>query len=95
MKISSLLVLSTIMATINFFSQPCSAQKTGIKSPAFSLFEDHLIQGKYEAKVLSDHQIISNYESPANLYVPADISFKFAINGRDNEMPSGQDHHLQ
>jgi hypothetical protein len=53
-----------------------------------------VVQGKFEAKAISPQHITSNYESPANLFQSADISFKFAINGRDNEMPSGNDHHF-
>jgi len=70
------------------------AQKPVFQSPAFSVYPDKVVQGKYEAKALSATSITSNYASPDNLYQSADISFKFAINGRDNEMPSGQDHHF-
>ena len=68
-----------------------NAQKS---NATYSIGKDNVIQGKYFAKAKNDYQISSNYESPANLYQPADISFKFAINGRDNEMISGQDHHF-
>ncbi len=61
---------------------------------SYRIENDRIIQGKYQAKAENDRHIISNYESQANLYQPADISFKFAINGRDNEMKSGQDHHF-
>jgi hypothetical protein len=61
---------------------------------SYGIENDKVIQGKFIAKALNDHQITSNYESQANLYQSTDISFKFAINGRDNEMISGQDHHF-
>ena len=70
------------------------AQKPVYQSPSFSIYPAKVVQGKYEAKVISAHEVISNYESPANIFQSADITFKFAINGRDNEMPSGQDHHF-
>jgi hypothetical protein len=70
------------------------AQNPIYQSPAFSIYPGKVVQGKYEANAISAHNITSNYESPANLFQSADITFKFAINGRDNEMPSGIDHHF-
>ncbi len=61
---------------------------------SYQIEKDKVIQGKFQAIAIDDYQINSNYESPANLYQSSDISFKFAINGRDNEMVSGQDHHF-
>ena len=62
------------------------------QSPAFSIYPDKVIQGKNEAFALSSTHLKSNYKSPANEFQSADIIFKFAINGRDNEMLSGKDH---
>jgi hypothetical protein len=76
------------------FSLNIKAQKPLYQSPAFSIYPGKVVQGKFEAKAISPQHITSNYESPANLFQSADISFKFAINGRDNEMPSGNDHHF-
>src|SRR5690606_811028 len=70
------------------------AQKPLYHSPAFSVYPDKIIQGKYEAKAISPNHITSNYVSPDNLFKSANITFKFAINGKDNEMQSGIDHHL-
>lgn len=44
------------------------------------------------AKALSPTRLESNYQSPANAFQSAELVFKFAINGRDNEMPPGVDH---
>ena len=85
---------SLSIAICIFASSTILAQKPVFQSPAFSVYPDKVVQGKYEAKALSATSITSNYASPDNLYQSADISFKFAINGRDNEMPSGQDHHF-
>lgn len=84
------------MATMAFLSLSLGsiAQKSGPISSPFTMYNDKIVQGKYESTAISANHITSNYESQANLYQPADISFKFAINGRDNEMPSGQDHHF-
>ncbi len=70
------------------------AQQAIFSSPAFGIFNDRVVQGKYEAKAISSTYITSNYESPANGFQSADITFKFAINGKDNEMLPGQDHHF-
>ena len=62
------------------------------KSDAFSIFPDHITQGRFEAKVLSSTAMTSNYKSPeADKYSP-DIQFKFSINSRDNEMMPNMDH---
>ncbi|CAN5579234.1 hypothetical protein BH10BAC3_BH10BAC3_34360 [soil metagenome] len=71
-----------------------SQEKTLFKSPAYSVYSNRVVQDKYEAKALSATQLQSNYQSPANEFQSADINFKFAINGRDNEMLSGKDHHF-
>jgi hypothetical protein len=60
--------------------------------PAFQLYQDRVVQGSFEAKALSPFSLKSNYQSPANAFQPAELIFKFAINGRDNEMPPGMDH---
>lgn len=70
-----------------------TAQTPIYQSKAFSIFPDKVVQGENEAKALSTNQLVSNYKSPANLFQSSTISFKFAINGRDNEMLSGKDHH--
>lgn len=71
-----------------------NSQQLFFKSPAFNVYSNKVTQGKYTAVILDAKHVSSNYESPANLYQSAAISFKFAINGKDNEMPSGQDHHF-
>jgi hypothetical protein len=71
-----------------------SQEKTLFQSPAYSVYSDRVVQDKYEAKAISATQLQSNYQSPANQFQSADINFKFALNGRDNEMLSGKDHHF-
>ncbi|MBL0135020.1 MAG: glycogen debranching protein [Chitinophagaceae bacterium] len=70
-----------------------TAQTPIYQSKAYTIFPDKVVQEANEAKALSAKQLVSNYKSPANLFQSATISFKFAINGRDNEMLSGKDHH--
>ncbi len=70
----------------------CYNQQLLYKSNSFSVFSDRVLQGKAEAKALSSTELISNYKSPANDFLSAAITFKFSINGKDNEMKSGVDH---
>lgn len=61
----------------------------------YSVFRDSIKQqNKFTAKALSDNELVSDYQSPANLYQDARISFKFSINGKDNEMTSGTDNYF-
>ncbi len=70
------------------------SQEPVYRSQAFSIYKDRVVQGKYESRALSPIHMVSNYQSPANLYQSAEVVFKFAINGKDNEMLSGRDHHF-
>lgn len=58
------------------------------------MYRDSVVQGEYVARALSHTELTSNYKSPANAFLSPRVTFKFAINGRDNEMVSGQDHHF-
>jgi len=61
----------------------------------FEVFSDRIVQqGKYTAKALSPTEMTSDYKSPANLFKSSVVAFKFSINGKDNEMKSGFDHHI-
>ncbi len=62
------------------------------QSKAYSIYPDRVTQGNFIAKVLSPSEMWSDYRSSeADKYSPS-IQFKFSINCRDNEMPSGTDH---
>ena len=61
-------------------------------SPAYQVYGNRIVQGKYVARAVSATEMRSDYQSPANLFKSAEISFKFSINGKDNEMLSGKDH---
>jgi hypothetical protein len=91
MKTNSLLKINLALMAFISSSFIGNAQK---RNASYHIENDRVIQGRYQATAENDRHISSNYESQANLYQPADISFKFAINGRDNEMISGQDHHF-
>lgn len=61
-------------------------------SPEFSVFSSYITQSEFTGKAISATHLSSNYQSPANAFQPAEVVFKFALNGRDNEMPPGVDH---
>jgi hypothetical protein len=73
----------------------CTAQQPVWQSKEFSIFKDSVVQQQqFVARALSSTALTSNYQSPANVFISPKISFKFSINGKDNEMPSGRDHHF-
>jgi hypothetical protein len=81
---------------LSFISLNTIAQTDNViwKTKAYTIYSDSVVQGAYTAKALSSTEIVSNYKSPANLFQPSKISFKFSINGKDNEMQPGVDHHF-
>ena len=62
------------------------------KSDEFSVYGNRVEQGIYKAEARDEKTIISDYQSPANMFFDPSISFKLSVNGRDNEAPAGQDH---
>ena len=64
------------------------------QSEAYTVYRDSVVQGDFVARVLSPKELTSSYKSPANAFQSPGVTFKFAINGRDNEMVSGKDHHF-
>jgi hypothetical protein len=87
---------SRLLSALLLVGSYASAQndKAIYHSKAFTVYPDKVVQGKYTAKALSATELTSDYRSPANLYKSAVIAFKFSINGKDNEMTSGVDHHF-
>ncbi|HYX07471.1 MAG TPA: hypothetical protein VE912_12120 [Bacteroidales bacterium] len=87
LQITLLLILSIIMYS-------CNQQPSGMiyHSEKYTVYSDSVVQPPYHAVALSDSHIISNYVSPDIQHYSPDISFKFSINSRDNEMPVGQNH---
>jgi hypothetical protein len=64
------------------------------KSEAYTLYRDRVEQGPFVVRALSPTALHSNYRSPANEFQSPELTFKFALNGQDNEMAPGQDHKL-
>jgi hypothetical protein len=88
------LIALLIIQPLNFllvFS--CTAQQLIWKSKEFSLYGDGIVQQhRFVARAISSTELYSDYQSPANNFISPRIIFKFSINGKDNEMPAGQDH---
>ena len=83
-------ILSGVSQNVNAQVSPALYQ-----SDQYSIFADRVIQeNKYEAKAISSTEIISNYKSLSNQFQSTQIAFKFSINGKDNEMAPGVDHHI-
>ncbi|MDP2238406.1 MAG: hypothetical protein Q8J88_18405 [Bacteroidales bacterium] len=87
MKISHLIPMILLL----FFAS-CQQDKVLYQSEKFTVYADRVEQGPYTAKVVSENEIVSNYQSPVNAFLNATFGFKFSINSRDNEMLPGKDH---
>ncbi len=86
-------ILLGIISAIPFFLPAQEPVHPLLVTKAYTVYRDSLVQeGKYRARIISPTEIISDYKSPANQFKDPKISFKFSINGKDNEMPSGKDH---
>jgi len=72
-----------------------SVRKIIWQSSDYAFFADSLVQqNKYVAKAISRTEVVSNYQSPTQQFKATRLTFKFSINGKDNEMKSGIDHHF-
>lgn len=78
------------------FSMACGTDsgQPVYSSASYQIYKDQVVQGDFVAKAVSATELVSTYRSPANPYKKSIIDFKFAINGIDNEMVSGLDHHF-
>ena len=73
----------------------CGNQKEPLYTTTqYEVGHDYVKQGKYTAKVLGPTRMTSDYQSPANATYSRHIEFKFSLNGKDNELPFGVNHHL-
>ncbi|NME67591.1 alpha-L-rhamnosidase-related protein [Flammeovirga aprica] len=80
--------------TCSFFA--CSEEKNELlySSDTYKVYKDHVTQGEYEAKVVSDKEMTSNYKSPMQDAYSRAVEFKFSINGKDDELPYGINHRV-
>jgi hypothetical protein len=71
------------------------AQDTLYYSDIFTVTDNAVYEGEYEAIALSPTEILSNYESAFRPGIKRIIRFKFSINGLDNERPPLMDHFVE
>lgn len=75
---------------------PASGQQVPTRpiyqSSQYTIYPDRVQQGEFTAQARSATEIKSDYKSSANEFVSPRVTFKFSINGKDNEMKSGVDH---
>lgn len=85
-------IVCLFLVICGFQARAQSVDKVIYKSDAYSIFSNRVEQGNFKAVAVSPVDMNSNYRSPdADKYSP-NISFKFSINSRDNEMATGKDH---
>ena len=86
-----------LLAGLTSLTNAMNAQTTQdiMTNKAFTLYRDSIVQqNRFTGKALSANELSSNYKSPANEFLSPAINFKFSINGKDNEMKPGIDHHF-
>ncbi|MEN9445482.1 MAG: hypothetical protein RIS47_2373 [Bacteroidota bacterium] len=75
----------------------CSPNADKAASPQdtlpYRIESDRVTQGNSVARAISAHEMHSDYQSPANDNFNPNIEFKFSINGQDNELTFGVNHH--
>ncbi|MCF8346366.1 MAG: hypothetical protein K9G38_04075 [Bacteroidales bacterium] len=77
------------------FLNACSKKSDVLyQSDEFTVYTDKVVQGEYVARALSSTHMVSNYRSTASENYSRRITFKFCINEKDIELPSGTDHWL-
>lgn len=87
------ILLVGIVWAIFISCQPQKVHEGAIwQSAHYNIYPDRVVQQPYTANILSPKEIVSNYKSPDNEFMSPEITFKFSINGKDNEMLSGMDH---
>lgn len=62
------------------------------RSAGYTVYADSVVQGSWKAVATSGTSMTSGYRSPEEGRYSPEITFKFSINLRDNEMLSGRDH---
>jgi hypothetical protein len=92
-------VYSSIIVTtfLLFLLNGCKSRKPMDKiyqSEYYSLSKSQVKQGEFEATALSSTSLTSNYQSPVNQNISPAVSFKFSLNGKDNELVPGKNHLL-
>ncbi len=59
----------------------------------YTVYTDSVVQGAYTAKAVSPLEIITDYKSRGSGNVSPAVTFRFSINGRDNELFPWESHY--
>jgi len=59
----------------------------------YTVYTDSVVQGAYTAKAVSPLEIITDYKNQGAGSVSPVVTFRFSINGRDNEFFPGENHY--
>lgn len=89
---SKLLIISYL---IMCFAQILCAQTPDrllYQSEKFSVYGNRVEQGSNKAVATSSTHLISDYQSPASAFFSPLVSYKYSINGKDNELPFAVNH---
>lgn len=76
-------------------SGPANETEVLYESDEFTIYKDRVVQGENIATVISPTGLRSNYQSPASANYSNFVPFKFTINEKDIELPSGDDHYVK
>ncbi len=82
------------VALFLLFAIELTAQQPIWTTDRYSIYKDRVVQDSFTARAKSRKSIQSDYKSPVNQFKTPVLDFKFSINGKDNEMLSGMDHHF-
>jgi len=91
MKLQNIYLTAFLLSLCNIgWAQ--TSEKPVYQSTAFSVFNNHVTQGEFTATAVSPIEMQSDYQSMATAFKSPLITFKFSINGLDNEMLPGVNH---
>lgn len=93
---NKIFLLSAILLMTAWLSS-CNHQENNnilFSSSSYSIYPDSITENNFTAKALSDTEIVSDYKSPSLHPQNAEVTFKFSINGDDNENAPGKNHEV-
>jgi len=89
---TKLLIITLFLYGLQAMASAQGTEKQLYHTNAFSVYTNHVVQGPYTATAISPTELQSDYISQATAFKSPLITFKFSINGLDNEMLPGVNH---
>lgn len=89
---TKLLIITLFLYGLQAMASAQGTEKQLYHTNAFSVYTNHVVQGPYTATAVSSTELQSDYTSQATAFKSPLITFKFSINGLDNEMLPGVNH---